>query len=236
MKRGGSGSLVVLGASETVHWVSLAVMHSLRAWGCRVTGLMPLARDAQWQGRQWRSARVEQLKEASSIAFPVPALCGVPQPHAADVLLPELFTEAVVDSYAVLSTWADVVVVDGVGPPQEPLAPGLNMVGVAQALNLPVLIACDNSEEGLTASCELVRHLRDLNLRLLGWVQAGQRRLPCSAGIECMGAVPESDLEQPQRAFRYIDAPGLMAALGLRQELLTGSGIANARKTWGQLH
>lgn len=234
--RASSSSLVVLGTTETAHWVSLAAMHALRQQGCRVTGFMPLAHDALWHEGRWRSASLEQLQAASSFAFPTSALCCAPPAPVADAPVSVLQRETVVDSYTTLATWADVVVVDGVGAPGALLAPDLSMIGVAQALDLPVLIACDDSDEGLMHTCALVRQLRGLRLRLLGWVQAGQRRLACAAGMACLGTIAPCDLRAPLRAARQVHAQGLMHALGIDPVAVAKGGLANARKTGGHLH
>lgn len=54
--------------------------------------------------------------------------------------------EAVVDSYAALATWADVVVVGGEGDPDASLAPGVTLRGLAQTLGLPLMLVYEYND------------------------------------------------------------------------------------------
>lgn len=226
-------SFCVLGFGDAVHWASLALMECLRTRGYRITGLLPLAGDAQWRQGRWRSDRVAQLQGASSFAFPASALCTAAQPELRDQPDGEVDVEAVVDSHAVLATWVDVVVVDALGDPDG--GPTPNMGDVAQALGLPVVIACEGSEQGLQKACGLVSHLRARGLRVVAWVQSGPQPMACAAGIPCVGAIPPGDLHEPVRAARHVDVMRLLCALqGSADPSATGVS-ANARKTGGQL-
>lgn len=227
-------SFCVLGFGEEVHWASLALMECLRTQGYHITGLLPLADDAHWREGGWRSDRVKQIQGASSFAFPASALCATTQRESRGQLTEGVDLEAVVDSFAALATWADLVVVDALGEPDGGLAP--NMGDVAQALGLPVVIACEDSEEALQKACTLVHHLRERQLRVVAWVQAGLQPMACAAGIPCVGSIPSADLHVPARAARHVEATRLLDAL-LPEAGPQSLGVsANARKTGGRLH
>lgn len=227
-------SFCVMGLGEEVHWVSLALMKSLHARGYRITGLLPLAHDAKWRQGHWRSEQVVQLQDASSFRFPISALCTAPQPDPQGRALPQMDAASVADSYAVLATWADVVVVDGLADPDDLLAPGLNMSDVAQVLGLPVIIACGDSEAALQESCQLVSRLRGRGLDVVAWVQTGSRSLACAAGIPCVGAVPCEVLYAPARAAQHMDVDRLLLALHSLADPPATITPANGRKTQGR--
>lgn len=227
-------SFCVLGFGEEVHWASLALMECLRTHGYSITGLLPHADDAYWREGGWRSDRVKQIQRASSFAFPASALCAMAQRESRGQLTGVVDIEAVVDSFAALATWADLVVVDALGEPDGGLAP--NMGDVAQALGLPVVIACEDSEEALQKACTLVHHLRERKLRVVAWVQSGLQPMACAAGIPCVGNIPSVDLQAPALAARHVDATRLLDALLPDADQRSVGVSANARKTGGRVH
>lgn len=242
-----SASFCVLGLGDEVHWTSLALMHGLRSQGFRVAGLLPQADDVQWHRGRWRSERVLQLQEAGSFAFPVSALCPTVQGGSPGVPPPLLDIEAVVDAGSVLGTWADLVVVDALGTPDTGLAKhragrpvrpeAADMADVALAMDWPVVVACDDSGQGLHDACQLVTRLRDRGLRVVAWIQAGLTPMACAAGLVCVGAIPRTELREPVQAARHVDLVRLLDVLGVRR---SGAGphahgvSANAHKTGGR--
>ena len=212
---GALASFFVLGLGESAHWTALALMACLRERGYRITALMPLARDAQWQQGRWRSERVSQLQAASSFHFPASALCTAPMPDPAGSGALVLHTEAVEDSLAVLSTWADVVVVDGEGDPDAVLVPGITLGDVAQALGLPVVVVCEDHAAAVEDSCELVSRCCQRGIRVAGWVLVGSHGMACSEGIPLLGAIPLKAMRDPAVAARHVDVQRLMDVLRL---------------------
>lgn len=206
-------SFFVLGLGESTHWTSLALMECLRGEGFRITALMPLAHDAQWQHGRWRSERVSQLQAASSFGFPVSALCTAPMPDPDGEGTLAIHPEAVVDSYAALATWADVVVIDGEGDPDALLAPGVTLSDVAQTLGLPVIMVCEDNDAALQASCELVSRCRARGIRVAGWVLVGAHPLACAAGIPRVCTIPLEAIRDPAAAAQHVDAQRLVDVL-----------------------
>jgi len=212
------GSFFVLGEGECAHWAALALMACLREQGLRIAALMPLARDAQWRQGRWHSERVAQLQAASSFAFPATALCPWPQPDPTDpseaAHRPAPNPDELADSFAVLATWADLVVVDGAGDPEESLAPGLAIDDMVQALGLPVVVACENSDTSRRQAKAAVMRCRERGIPVIGWVAAGEP-LNCPMAAPCLGQIPADELHDPARASRRIDASHLLGVLGV---------------------
>lgn len=75
---------------------------------------------------QWIQAELEQLAAAGSFSFPAHALSPyileqAIAPHiAAEMAGVAILLDEMIDSFNVLATWADLVVVDGVGGFQTP--------------------------------------------------------------------------------------------------------------------
>jgi dethiobiotin synthetase len=211
------GSFFVLGEGECAHWAALALMACLREQGLRIAALMPLARDAQWRQGRWHSERVAQLQAASSFAFPATALCPWPQPDPSQGAAAQRHPpnpDELADSFAVLATWADLVVVDGAGDPEESLAPGLAIDDMVQALGLPVVVACENSDNARRQAKAAVTRCRERGIPVIGWVAAGEP-LNCTLSAPCLGQIPAEELHDPARASRRIDASHLLGVLGV---------------------
>ena len=211
------GSFFVLGEGECAHWAALALMACLREQGLRIAALMPLARDAQWRQGRWHSERVAQLQAASSFAFPATALCPWPQPdpsQGATALRHSPNPDELADSFAALATWADLVVVDGAGDPDESLAPGLAIDDMVKALDLPVVVACENNEDSRRQAKAAMLRCRERGIPVIGWVVAGEPP-PCASSVPCLGQIPADELRDPARASRRIDARHLLGVLGM---------------------
>lgn len=207
-------SVFVLGAAgQGVHWTALALMHCLRQQGLSTTALMPVASDAQWHNGRWHSERVAQLKAQSSLAFPAAALCTAPAPDPSAPQPRPVALRDVLDSYQVLATWSDAVVVDGVGEPEALLAPDLSLRDLARRMRLPVVMVCEDNDAALRASCTLVTRCRAQGIRVAGWVRLGCRQLHCVAGIPLLGVIPTQDLSQPVQAAAHIDGHRLLQVL-----------------------
>lgn len=170
-----------------------------------------------WHLGRWRSERVIELQGAGSFGFLVSALCPSAQRGPAERVAPWLDIEALVDSFSILSTWVDLVVVNALGAPDRQREGGTGgasgMAGVAQALDLPVVIACEDGQRGLHDACHLVARLRARGLRIVAWVQSGGPPMACATGLSCLGAIPSDALRDPAQAARHVDVARLLALL-----------------------
>lgn len=224
-------SFCVLGFGQEVHWTSLALMHALRNWGYRVTGMIPMADDARWSEGRWHSERVSELQHASSFAFPASAVCALSRSLEPRWDNSAFDAEGLVDSFSALATWTDLVVVDALGNPEG--STGLDTCDVARVLGLPVIIACDDSRAGLENACGLVKSLRKRQLKVVGWVQSGIEPIACAAGMTCIAAIPSGDMQDPLRAARHVNTPSLLNILLPAGRTAGTAPSANARKTGG---
>ena len=207
----------MLGEGECAHWVAIALMTCLREQGLRIAALMPLARDAQWRQGRWHSERVAQLQAASSFAFPATALCPWPRLDPSEASAAERSppnSDELADSFAVLATWVDLVVVDGAGDPEETLAPGLGIDDMVHALGLPVVVACENSENSLRQAKAALMRCRARGIPVIGWVGTGEP-LSCTLSAPCLAQIPTNELHYPIHASHRIDAGNLLGVLGL---------------------
>lgn len=140
--------------------------HHLAPQGGTVAAMTPLARDGQLRpGGQWHSPRVARLTAAASFTVPQHAACpfvlpaGAPREGlgapavAATAAGPGLRAQPVREAFQALATWADAVVVAGIGgwltPPVAAGAPatGPLLASMCQRLHLPLLL-CTRLDAG----------------------------------------------------------------------------------------
>src|SRR5205823_4228845 len=75
--------------------------------------------------------------------------------------------------YEVLSTWADAVVVAGVGGLEEPLGPALNVHEVAGRLGLPLVLTLRADADAARRACRALELARASGVHLAGWIAMG---------------------------------------------------------------
>lgn len=162
-------SFVVLGAEPQAGQacVTTALLRALGRQGINAVGMKPVARGVITAGGAWQSDELRRLAAASAFHLPERALCAHmlsddAAPAAKTDSAPTL--EAVEDTFRVLSTWADTLVVDGdAGAPFGSLA-------LVRRLALPfvfvVSAAPGRAEAAVTQSCALV----DAGLECAGWI------------------------------------------------------------------
>lgn len=177
----GVGSCFVTGMdhSDGESLVTLAISHLLRHRGWRIAVMTPAAADGVKKNGSWTSAHLTRLRQAGSFGLPTSALSPYLLPVAASpaeaARAAGLFLdpEAVVDTYQVLATWADAVMVEGVGGLTVPLGPALRVDDVAARLGLPLVIVlrADKAAEARAGQVMALVHARQLVLA--GWVATG---------------------------------------------------------------
>jgi dethiobiotin synthetase len=161
-----------VGVGKTL--VASAIMHLLRGKGVHTVGMKPVAAGATLDRGRWIQAELEQLAAAGSFSLPVRALSPyifeqALAPHiAADVAGVAILLDEMVDSFDVLATWADVVVVDGVG--RGPLAADFDSADLAVALKLPLILVVGIKAGCISRALLTVEALRARGLALTGWV------------------------------------------------------------------
>ncbi|VTU24842.1 ATP-dependent dethiobiotin synthetase BioD 1 [Variovorax sp. PBL-H6] len=208
---------------------ALAVVLALRFLGLRVAAMTPLVADAVQQSGRWSSPRLECLGRASSFGVPPDVLSPYVLPPASSPSAAvqqagaRVEARAVVETYEVLSTWADAVVVAGVGGLDEPLGPALHVHEVAGRLALPLLLTLRADADAPRRARRALDLTRAHGVRLAGWVAMGdtpgnadmRSRVADVLGMAPLGVVP-SDARASADAVAHLDLQALHRALGMR--------------------
>lgn len=177
-RRQSSRSCFVIGTDVGVGktLVASALVYLLRKHGIHTVGMKPVAAGATLDHGRWRQEELEQLAAAGSFAFPARALSPYIfplslAPHlAAEMAGVEMLLEEIVDSFDVLATWADAVVIDGVGGFRVPLGVSFDSADLATALKLPLILVVGIKPGCMNHALLTAEALRARNLALTGWV------------------------------------------------------------------
>lgn len=156
--------------------VAVALLKGLAARGVRAVGMKPVAAGIDEVTR--RHADVAALQDASGVrapaqyvnpyAFAEPIAPHVAARHEGRVI--EL--AAITRAYAELARLADAVVVEGAGGALVPLGPSADMLDVAAACALPVLMVVGVRLGCLNHALLTAGAVRARGLTLAGWVAA----------------------------------------------------------------
>jgi dethiobiotin synthetase len=217
-----------IGVGKTL--IASALVHLLCARGVRTVGMKPVAAGARWRDGRWSNEGVERLAEVGSFALPSHVLCPYlleppVAPHiAAELSGVTLKLEPMVQTYEALATWADVVIVEGVGGFRVPLAAGFDSADLAIELGLPLLLVVGLRPGCLNHALLTAEALASRGLKLLGWVanqidrdmrmadrhvDALRQRL----AAPCVGSVPWLATPIPATAGRWLKPDELMVGL-----------------------
>jgi dethiobiotin synthetase len=202
-------SFIVLDAGEgdNLTLVSVALLRALVREGVRAIGMRPVARGHLGAGGLWHSDELRQLADASAFELPLRALAtrlldaAAPPPTERGAAPP---LEAVVDNFHALSTWADVVVVDGAAGTRSGAAE------LARVLGLPFVFVAGAEPVANGQAAAAARALTAQGLECAGWVAANP-----SAGT--------IDTTPPERA-RVDVMPGPWLGARLRRPSAASSG------------
>jgi dethiobiotin synthetase len=210
--------------------VASALVNLLRTHGVHTVGMKPAATGATLVHGRWRQQDLEQLAKEGSFTFPGRVLspyifADESSAHiAAEMAGVQMRLEEMVDTFDVLTTWADVIVVDGVGGFWDPLGADFNTADLASALNLPVVLVV-----GIKAGC--VNHallsaeaLRARGLELAGWVAnmidaelpEAERHLTALSqrlAAPCLAQIPRLDMVQAEVVAAHLSIDDVLAAL-----------------------
>lgn len=127
--------------------VGCALARSVRASGRRVRVLKPIETGCESRDGELRPADALALARAAGDDAPLARLCpyrlalpAAPEVAARDANV-KLELGPIADALALARRDADLVIVEGAGGLLVPIAPDLDMAGLAAALDLPVLVA-----------------------------------------------------------------------------------------------
>lgn len=152
--------------------VSCALLHAFAAKGDKVVGMKPIA--AGCENGLWMD--VEHLLAASNVAVSRQQInpYAFDQPLAPHIVAHQASMEinlpVIHRAYLELSTYADIVIVEGVGGFLVPLNHHQTGADLVQTLNLPVIMVVGMRLGCLNHALLTAQAIRDAGLVLAGWV------------------------------------------------------------------
>lgn len=160
-------SFIVLGtpAAAGLTEVTVLLLRALTRLGVRAVGMKPVAHGLFTPSGSWHSDELQRLAAASALGLPARVLCAQlidPGMTVDDPAPPTL--EAMVDTFRVLATWADAVVVDGA----EPL--GYGALELARALALPFVFVVKLEPGCVDTAIAQATGLQQGGLECAGWL------------------------------------------------------------------
>ncbi len=161
---------------------SVALVHALRSQGKTVAVMKPVASGGNYDSGELRNDDAQQLLDACGLDIPYDLVNpyvfeAAVAPHiAAQENNIEISLPYIADAYQQLSAKADVVVVEGAGGWQVPLAAGTeklqrySMADLAQQLKLPVIMVVGMRLGCLNHALLTAQAIKESRLKFYGWV------------------------------------------------------------------
>ena len=210
--------------------VATALVNRLRNHCVHTVGMMPVTTGATLEHGRWRQSDLEQLANEGSFAVPGRALSPYIFPQestpqlAAEMAGVELRIDEMVDTFDVLATWADVIVVDGVGAFRDPLGADFDTGDLAHALDLPVILVVGIKSGCVEQALQTGQALRARGLELAGWVANMVDAEPAQAqalidalgrqlGAPCLARIPRLAHSEVAAVAAQFPIKTLLAAL-----------------------
>src|SRR5690606_25602945 len=228
------------------HEACLGLVHALRSQHFDVSAMTPLVSDGTCRPGRRASRELQRLADASSIAWPVSALCPYPLPmaqspaEAARLAGVQVDPDVVMDAVQVLSTWSDIVVVQGAGGLAAPLGAAITLGNLAAHLRLPLVLALRPARDGESRAREAVAQAQATGLHIVAWVATPTGDEPGSLmgriarmqaildDVPYLGSLTQHDQFDAEAtiAGRTLDAPRLVATLRAALSQASGSRTA----------
>lgn len=210
--------------------VASALVNLLRSNGIQTVGMKPAATGATLEHGRWRHKDLEQLAKEGSFAFPGRVLSPYifpqesPPQIAADMAGVQMKLEEMVDTFNVLATWAEVVVVDGVGGFWDPLGADFDTADLASALDLPVILVVGIKSGCVNHALLTAEALRARGLEFAGWIanmmdtdlpeaERHVTALRLRLGAPCLTQIPRIALPQAEAVAERLSISAVLAAL-----------------------
>ena len=198
---------------------SVALLHAFRSAGLRAVGMKPVASGCDWLDGRWRNEDALALQAASEPRPVYADVNPVALPEATAPTLAAIAAGVNVDAgalraaHARLADSADVVLVEGAGGWDAPLAEGLEHHDLARDLGGGVVLVVGLKLGCLSHARLTARAIAADGCRLLGWV--GNRIDPDFTRVDdylgllnaalpapCLGVLPfEPDETRPRSAL-----------------------------------
>ncbi len=210
--------------------VTAAIVQSLCRRGVHAIAMTPAPKWILHDDGSWHSVELEQLASVSAFGLPARALspCVLAGSDAwrnarvgAD---PELSLEAVVDTFQILSTWADAVAVDASVDVWHTAGVTFDSADLARELRLPLVMVIGVRPGCIEAALGHVQALTGRGLECAGWI--ANRFDPAVAGGDrisdalrqrmpgpCLGSIPRLPRPAPADAGKAIDMHKTLMAL-----------------------
>lgn len=157
-------------------FVSVRLLHALKAQGRRVLAMKPVAAGAELTPEGWRNDDVEALRAAASFAVARelmnPYIFAPPiSPHIAAREAGVTVALSTLDEHlARLKAQADVVLVEGAGGWLAPLSDELTMADLALHQCLPVVLVVGLRLGCINHALLTVEAIRSRGLPFVGWI------------------------------------------------------------------
>ena len=235
------GSCFVSGldAIDDERIATVALVHGLRALGLRVAAMTPMVSDGVSQAGRWTSEHLDRLGREGSFDLPGPALSPyvlppAPTPaQAAELAGLRIKGQAVVETYQILATWADVVVVEGVGGLAVRLGPSLAVHDLVRRLSLPLVLAIHPDPDSLRRAGFAKRVADSAGVRIAGWIATGMtieasKSLPdlvAAMGAPALAELP-TQATSGSAAAKHLDLTALQCALAVQASPSSKQGLA----------
>jgi len=207
--------------------VTSAIVRFLRDLGVEAVAMKAVARGVLLADGSWQSEEMDRLAAASAFDLPPRALCtnaiavSAAGADLGDPVPPTL--DAVVDTFRVLSTWADTVVVEATLAPHAADAVALDAVDLARQLSLPVLLVVGLERGWMASLRRSVRVLGAGRLECVGWIVnlRGARRndgttaqaLLQEIAAPCLGRLPVLAGDPQAQVALLLDLERMLSAL-----------------------
>ena len=226
MKRGVFMTGTDTGVGKTL--VSCALIHAVQARGVTVAPMKPVAAGAMRGALGWINEDTAALMQAAGIsaarcADVTPILLREPMaPHIAACREARRIAVApILEAYARLREGSTFIVAEGVGGFMVPLDADFDSVGLARALELPVVLVVGLRLGCLNHALLTAAAIRSAGLELAGWVaNAIDPRMTASdenvaaleerLGAPLLGRVPFTEAPDARALARYIDVGPLL--------------------------
>jgi dethiobiotin synthetase len=214
--------------------VSAALLRGFSREGLRAAAMKPVAAGAFERDGMWHNEDADQLDAAASVLLPAairtPFLLREPAaPHIAAALENvSLDIAHIVACHAKALTFADVVVVEGVGGFRVPLTDAHDTADLALALDLPVVLVVGMRLGCISHALLTAEAITARGLKLAGWVAnrvdpsmhfADENIATIRAWLErqydtpLIGVVPHLNPTSPDDAANHLDVATLLHVL-----------------------
>jgi dethiobiotin synthetase len=209
--------------------VTTAMVRSLRQIGVNAVAMKLVAKGSIRDDGAWHSDEMQRLAAVSAFGFPQSALCAHWHSEAGDATqsvlpMPALSIDTIVDTFQVLSTWADTVVVEDSPDMRHYADDRFDGSRVAAELMLPMVLVVGMKNGCVHSALEIATAFAGRGLECAGWV-ANQldsawtdstdavKAIAQGISAPCLGSIPHLQADTAATAMKGIDIKRMLSAL-----------------------